>query len=392
MSRRRPEVADVIRSCETAFLASHPTSPEQRKALRDITACRTAALGGHVHRCSQCDHQEISYNSCRNRHCNKCQAANQAQWLEARAQELLPVPYFHVVFTLPEALRPLALQNQETVYAILFCAVSHSLQTIAGDSRHLGAHIGFLALLHTWGQNLIHHPHVHCIVPGGGLSADESRWIPSRPHFLLPVRVLSRFFRRTFLRLLQQARRTGKLAFQGKLEPLAHPEHWDALLSQLRQNDWTVYCKPPLGGPQQVLKYLARYTHRVAISNRRLLSLEDAQVSFRCKDYHRGGRTRILTLQAQEFVRRLLLHVLPKGFVRIRSFGFLSNRYRKEKLALCRRLLEAPHSKPQPEIAVIAPAPDSDAHICPVCHLGRMLRVETLPPSPPRIEEKIRSP
>ncbi len=279
----------MVRSAGTTFLAQHPTSGEQRKALRDIASCRTATLGGHVLACQQCDHQEISYNSCRNRHCPKCQGSCQAKWLQDRAADLLPVPYFHVVFTLPALLGPIALQNPRQIYGILFRAVSQTLLTIARDQRHLGAKIGFLAILHTWGQNLMHHPHLHCVVPGGGLGADESSWVSCHHSFFLPVRVLSRVFRGKFLHSLDRHYHTGELSFHGQLQSLACPEHWKTLLRQLRATDWVVYSKPPFGGPEQVLKYLARYTHRVAISNRRLLSFQQGQVSLRCKDYRRGG-------------------------------------------------------------------------------------------------------
>lgn len=396
MGRHRLEVADVVRSAGTTFLAQHPTSGEQRKALRDIASCRTATLGGHVLACQQCDHQEISYNSCRNRHCPKCQGSCQAKWLQDRAADLLPVPYFHVVFTLPALLGPIALQNPRQIYGILFRAVSQTLLTIARDQRHLGAKIGFLAILHTWGQNLMHHPHLHCVVPGGGLGADESSWVSCHHSFFLPVRVLSRVFRGKFLHSLDRHYHTGELSFHGQLQSLACPEHWKTLLRQLRATDWVVYSKPPFGGPEQVLKYLARYTHRVAISNRRLLSFQQGQVSLRCKDYRRGGRSRTLVLQQQEFIRRFLLHALPTRFVRIRSYGFLANRCRRQKLALCRRLLAPIHTRhPQPETSLSCadtPPLEQPHLLCPVCGQGPMLRVDTLLPTPYRIEERIHSP
>ncbi len=339
MKRHRLETADVFRSCETDFRADPRLSPAQRKAFRDIALCRTAALGGHRQECERCGHQEISYNSCRNRHCSKCQGKRRADWLQARVDDLLPVPYHHVVFTLPGALGPLALQNPRTVYALLFRAVSETLQTIVRDEKHLGARIGFLAILHTWGQSLAHHPHVHCVVPGGGLCPGQRSWIACRPHFFLPVRGLSRFFRRRFLLLLQDALQQGKLTFSATLQPLSDPSHWQTLLAELAHQEWVVYSKPPFGAPEQVLKYLARYTHRVALANRRLLRFEGGRVSFRCKDYRRDACPYTLTLEATEFIPRFLLHVLPKGFVRIRSFGFLANRHRQEKLTLCRHLL-----------------------------------------------------
>lgn len=395
MKRRRLETADIFRSCEADFEADHPLSGERRKAFRDIVACRTAALGGWVRRCDRCGHREVSYRSCRNRHCPKCQGKNRAEWLQARARELLPVPYFHVVFTLPGALGPLALQNPRTVYGILFRAVSETLRTIARDPRHLGAQIGFVAVLHTWGQTLTCHPHVHCMVPGGGLSPDRSRWIPCRPGFLLPVRVLSRFFRRRFLRLLEEARRQGKLTFHGRLQSLSDPAPWADLLAGLRRREWSLYCKPPFGGPEQVLKYLARYTHRVAISNRRLLAFDGGRVTFRFKDYRRGAH-RTLTLEAAEFVRRFLLHVLPKGFVRIRGFGFLANRHRKQELARCRRLLGCDRNR-QPTASIHspteAPARDHPSEFCPICRQGRFLPPERLAPSTsPKTEQRNRGP
>jgi len=307
----------------------------------------------------------------------------------------LPVPYHHVVFTLPQPLGPIARQNQRAVYAILFRAVSETLRTIAHDPRHLGAQIGFLAVLHTWGQNLMYHPHLHCLVPAGGPSPCQSRWIACHPGFLLPVRVLSRFFRRRFLRLLQHLRQDGKLAFHGSLQCLANPAPWEDLLAGLRRAEWVVYSKPPFGGPEQVLKYLARYTHRVAISNQRLISLEAGRVTFRYKDYRRGGQLRTMTLETAEFIRRFLLHVLPKGFVRIRSFGFLANRCRKQKLALCRRLL-APDDERQPASIPSTdqpPSVDQPSQLCPICRQTCLLPPEILlPVTSPTIEHRSRDP
>ena len=290
MIAHRLEVADVVRDQGPAFLDAFAAvlSPEQRRALRDIAECRTAARGGHVEECDRCGHRQIAYNSCRNRHCPKCQGTAAAQWVEARAAELLPVAYHHVVFTLPAALRPIAVQNPREVYGLLFRAAAETLQQIAADPQHLGAEIGFLAVLHTWGQNLQHHPHVHCVVPGGGLSPDATRWIACRPGFFLPVRVLSRVFRGKFLALLRAAFDQGKLAFHGQLRALAEAGAFHHRLAAAH-TEWVVYAKPPFGGPEQVLKYLARYTHRVAISNRRLVASEDGAVTFRWKDYAHGG-------------------------------------------------------------------------------------------------------
>ncbi len=379
MTEHRLELADVIRIHQRDFLArwNHVLSREQRKALRNLRDCRTAALGGHVQQCDRCGHRIILYNSCRNRHCNKCQATARARWLEQRQAELLRVPYFHVVFTLPQQIARLALQNPKQIYTILFRAASETLLTIAADPRHLGASIGFLAVLHTWGQNLHLHPHLHCVVPGGGISPDGSRWIACRRRFFLPVRVLSRLFRKKFLKSLRSASRKGDLRLSGELASLKEPAAFRALCHQLARIAWVVYAKPPFGGPQRVLKYLARYTHRVAISNHRLQSLKDGRVSFQAKDYANRGRTKTLTLDAVEFLRRFLLHVLPSGFVRIRQFGFLSNRVRQHKLELCRVLLGAR----QP--ALIDSPTAAETHLedpprCPICKLGHLIVTELL--------------
>jgi ssDNA-binding Zn-finger/Zn-ribbon topoisomerase 1 len=376
-------VADVIRAHGDAFLdaSGETTSPERRRALIDLARCRSAALGGHVEECDRCGHRQIAYNSCRNRHCPKCQGAEAARWVEDRAADLLPVEYFHVVFTLPAALAPIALQNPGVVYGLLFQAVSETLRQLAADPKHLGAEIGFLAVLHTWGQNLQHHPHVHCVVPGGGLSPDASRWIACRPGFFLPVRVLSRVFRGKFLSLLRAAFDRGRLTFHGTLSPLADPGEFQRRLADSARTEWVVYAKPPFGGPQQVLKYLARYTHRVAISNHRLIGLEGDQVQFLWKDYADEGKQKTMKLKAVEFLRRFLLHVLPAGFVRIRHYGFLANRACREKLALCRTLLAA--LTPQPVAAELACEPErsiereAEAHVCPACGEGHMIIIET---------------
>jgi hypothetical protein len=384
MTQHRLEVADVFRTHESAFLDEFGEilSPEQRRALHDITVCRTAALGGHVEECDQCGHQRIAYNSCRNRHCPKCQATAAAQWMEAREAELLPVEYFHVVFTLPSALAPIALQNQREVYGLLFRAAAETLQKIASDPKHLGAEIGVLAILHTWGQNLQHHPHVHCVVPGGGLALDGSRWVSCRPGFFLPVRVLSRVFRGKFLALLRSAFERGRLSFHGKLSALSDAGEFEHRLAESARPEWVVYAKPPFGGPEQVLKYLARYTHRVAISNQRLVDMEDGKVRFHWKDYAHKGAQKTMSLRAVEFIRRFLLHVLPSGFVRIRHYGFLANRVCQEKLALCRNLLGV---ETTPESVTSDPStkpeetsePQHAASVCPSCGKGRMIIVET---------------
>jgi hypothetical protein len=402
MSSCTLEVADIFRAFAPAYLEAfgNATGAEQRRVLRDLMRCRTAALGGHIEACDTCGHRVIAYNSCRNRHCPKCQAAARATWLDKQADDLLDVEYFHVVFTLPNALGPVALQNRRVVYGTLFRAVAQTLNVVAADPHHLGADIGFLAVLHTWGQTLLLHPHVHCVVPGGGLSLDGTRWVSCRPGFFLPVRVLSRLFRSKFLALLQANYDREKLAFHGQQGDLAKPtvfRHW---LDELRQQEWVVYAKPPFGGPEQVLKYLARYTHRVAISNRRLLRLEDNKVSFIWKDYAAGNAEKAMSLEAVEFIRRFLLHVLPSGFVHIRHYGFLANRCRQAKLSLCRRLiaaLDSASAKREGHPTTEAPVEGSSGagelrtaqHQCPACGLGRMLVVEVLPSleaNPPRGE------
>jgi hypothetical protein len=313
-----------------------------------IEACRTAVLGGHTERCADCGLIRIAYNSCRNRHCPKCQGLARAEWLAARQTELLPVPYFHVVFTLPAPVAEIAFQNKATVYALLFRTAAETLCAIAADPRHLGAEIGVVAVLHSWGQNLHHHPHLHCIVPGGGLSPDGTHWIACRPGFFLPVRVLSRLYRRLFLEGLQRVFEAGKLRFFGALAGLAPSPVFAQQLAALRRIDWVVYAKRPFGGPEQVLAYLGRYTHRIAISNSRLIKLEDGRVSFRWRDYRHHDKVKVMTLAADEFIRRFLLHSLPDGFHRIRHYGFLANGHRAAKLALCRQLLATPPPAPPP--------------------------------------------
>ena len=338
------EVADIFRQAGLAYRQQHAEtlSRGQRCVMSAIERCRTAALGGHVEQCDACGHQRIAFNSCRNRHCPKCQSLVRAQWLADRQAELMPVEYFHVVFTLPEEIAAIAYQNKAVVYDLLFHATAETLRTIAADPKHLGAEIGFIAILHTWGQNLLHHPHLHCVVPGGGLSADGERWIDCRPGFFLPVRVLSRLFRRLFLAQLQAAFDAGRLRFFHALEPLQVAEAFARYLAPVRQAEWVVYAKPPFGGPQHVLEYLGRYTHRVAISNNRLVDFDGDKVQFRWKDYRHDSRQKVMCLEAPEFIRRFLLHVLPSGLQRIRHYGLLANRHRAEKLVRCRQLLAAP--------------------------------------------------
>jgi len=371
------EVADIVRAVGKRFAENNRSwlNGLHRKVLSAIECCRTAALGGHKDRCPRCGYKAISYNSCRNRHCPKCQTNARDKWLAARQAEVLPVPYVHVVFTLPHQLAPLAFHNKKLLYTLLFRASAATLLEVAANPKHLGAEIGFLSVLHTWGQNLLHHPHVHCVIPAGGLSPDHRRWVHPRYPFFLPVRVLSRVFRGKFIAGLKQAFRKGDLRFSGALKPLAQDEVFRSFLRTLFRQDWVVYAKPPFGGPQHVLHYLARYTHRVAISNHRLANFADGKVTFHWKDYAHGRKRRRMTLTAEEFLRRFLLHTLPRGFVRIRFFGFLANRRRAVLLPLCRRLLDA-----NPRFTAPAASTQSDKSAvwpCPICG-GPMAIVERL--------------
>lgn len=385
MSRPALEVGDILRAHGPAYLEAFGAtlSPQQQRVLKDLALCRTAALGGHVEACTACGHRQIAYNSCRNRHCPKCQAATRAEWLEARKADLLPTDYYHVVFTLPHQFGPLALQNQRVVYGLLFRATAETLLQIAADPQHLGATIGFHAVLHTWGQNLLHHPHVHCVVPGGGLSPDQTRWLSCARGFFLPVRVLGTVFRGKFLEMLEEAFEAKQVTFHGKLVELNSPPVFRALLHETTQTPWVVYAKPPFGGPERVLQYLARYTHRVAISNHRLVALTDGQVTFRWKDYAAGQVEKHMTVEAFEFIRRFLLHVVPSGFMRIRHYGLLANRQREKNVQLCRQLLGTPAVEPlQPE-TLPGPADEKEEdkrgpQICPVCQQGQMVVVERL--------------
>jgi hypothetical protein len=382
MARPRLEVADIFRAHGPAWRIANAghVSLGQLKVMSAIETCRTAALGGHVERCEDCAHTRVAYNSCRNRHCPKCQGAAARQWLAEREAELLPVPYYHVVFTLPAAIGALAFANKTVVYDLLFRAAAETLTTIAADPKHLGARIGLTAVLHTWGSALTHHPHVHVIVPGGGLSLDGSRWIACKRGFFLPVRVLSRLFRRLFLEGLAALNEAGRLAFFGDLAPLADKDAFAAALAPLRRSEWVVYAKRPFAGPEAVLAYLARYTHRVAISNARLIALDEAGVTFKWKDYRIKGRDRLktMTLDAAEFIRRFLLHVLPTGFHRIRHYGMFASAVRAQNIKQARQLLAAPETASQrspaeAEGAVEKPAP---APRCPCCG-GRMIIIET---------------
>jgi hypothetical protein len=390
MARSGPEVADVFRRYGNAYRERHDaTLPRaQRRVMTAIERCRTAALGGHVDQCDQCGHQRISYNSCRNRHCPKCQSLARAEWLEDRRAEILDTQYFHVVFTVPEEIAVIAYQNKEVVYGILFRMAAETLRTIAADPRHLGAEIGFFTVLHTWGQNLLHHPHLHCVVTGGGLSPDGSRWIACRTGFFLPVKVLSRLFRRLFVEALEKAFDTGELQFFAALASLRDRDVFRRHLAPVRQADWVVYAKPPFAGPDQVLDYVGRYTHRVALSNDRLLDIEDGKVCFRWKDYRQNSRRKTMTLDAEEFIRRFLLHVLPDRFQRIRYYGLLGNRHRGEKLALCRALLGMPEPETDDTVKGYRDRCEELTGVslweCPVCRHGRMIQVEVLEPGAPR--------
>ena len=341
MPREGLEVADVFRRFGPAFREQHDASLSgaRRRAMIAIESCRTAALGGHLERCGACGHQRIAYDSCRNRNCPKCQGLARAQWIADRQAELLDVPYFHVVFTVPTVIEVIAFQNQTVIYDILFRAASETLRTIAADPEHLGAEIGFLGVLHTWGQNLLHHPHMHFLVPGGGIAPDDKRWIACRRGFFLPVRVLSRMFRGRFMHYLEQAFRAGELDFFSAHRHLHEPAAFLRYLAPVWDTEWVVYTKRPFAGPAQVLEYVGRYTHRVAISNNRLVSMDNGRVRFRRKDYRDGNRQKIMPLDANEFIRRFLIHVLPDGFHRIRYFGFLGNCHRARKLKHCRELL-----------------------------------------------------
>jgi hypothetical protein len=387
LARPRLEVADIFRRHGPAWRqasAGH-VSLGQLKVMSAIENCRTAALGGHVARCEndKCGHTQIAYNSCRNRHCPKCQGAAAREWLAAREAELLPVTYFHIVFSLPAQIADIAYHNKAVIYDILFKASAETLITIAADPKHLGARIGVLSVLHTWGSALTHHPHVHMIVPGGGISLDGERWIACRPGFFLPVRVLSRLFRRLVLEKLAAAHRAGALQFFGKHAALSNAPTFAAYLAPLRNSEWVVYSKRPFGGPAEVLRYLARYTHRVAISNRRLVALNDKGVTFKWKDYRREGRERyaVMTLNSHEFIRRFLMHVLPQGFHRIRYYGLLTSPTRANNIARIRELLAVPliaidaikaaHTKSE--------EPKAPEHPCPCCG-SRMRIIETFLP------------
>ena len=405
MKPPRLEVADVVRRFGRRFLRAcgRSLSMAQRRVLWDVATCRTAARGGHVAECDGCGLRRIAYNSCRNRHCPKCQSAARIEWTERRESELLPVPYMHLVFTLPSELQAIALQNKQVVYGLLFKAAAETVQEVAADPKHLGGRVGFLAVLHTWGQNLMHHPHLHCVVPAGGLSPNGSRWIACRRSaatdqlFFLPVRVLSRVFRGKFVQGLKRAHVEGRLSFHGRIKHLAEAVRFEQQMNRAVRQDWVVYAKRPFGGPRQVLRYLARYTHRVAISNHRLIDADDGRVRFHWKDYVDGGARKTMTLDAVEFIRRFLLHTLPRGFRRIRYYGFMANRNRRDNVALCRRLLDESVTPATNESArgssddVDRKCIDdgNDLSRCPACRTGRLVIIESLPAA---LDETIQGP
>ncbi len=389
MDRPPLEVADLVRAAGQAFIErSRPwITWKHVKVLLAIVRCRTAVLGGHLDECTRCGHRAVSYNSCRNRHCPKCQASARDRWLEKRRRELLPTPYVHVVFTLPHQLAPLTLQNKKVVYDLLFRTSAQTLLEVARDRKHLGAEIGFFSVLHTWSQKLELHPHVHCVVPAGGLSADGTHWIKPRYAFFLPVKVLSRVFRGKFVAALRRAFQDGQLSFYGDVRLLAQPKTFAAWLRPLFRKDWVVYAKRPFGGPEYVLRYLGRYTHRVAISNHRLVSFADGKVTFRCRDSANNNEQKLMTLGLDEFLRRFLLHLLPQGFVRIRNFGFLANRRRATFLPLCFQLLGW---APQAEQDTHGTQDSHDLGLCPRCAAPMMVverfsAAEILLRSPPRV-------
>jgi hypothetical protein len=384
VAREGLEVADVFRHFGAAFRDQNGASlsAARCRAMTGIERCRTAALGGHVERCGDCGHQRVSYNSCRNRNCPKCQGLARAQWLEDRQSELLDVPYFHVVFTVPAEIEVIAFQNQTVVYDILFRATAETLRIIAADPKHLGAEIGFLAVLHSWGQNLMHHPHLHCLVPSGGIAPDGESWIACRPGFFLPVRVLSRMFRGLFLHYLEKAFNAGELNFFSAYRHLHELAAFRRYLAPVHHAEWVVYAKRPFAGPAQVLNYVGRYTHRVAISNNRLVSIDNGKVQFRWRDYRDGNRQKIMTLDGGEFVRRFLVHVLPDGFHRIRYYGFLGNCHRARKLERCRELLgmtpAAPADPPADYRDRYEALTGQSLRACPHCHTGLMVVIDSI--------------
>lgn len=392
MTRHSLEVADVFREYESEFKEKYWTtlSVDQKRAFRAIMACRTETLGGHIEQCDKCGQERNAYNSCRNRHCPKCQAMARAKWMQARAEELLPIPYFHVVFTLPRQIGRMAMQNQKIIYGILFRAAAETLKELSADPKHLGAEIGILSVLHTWGQTLAHHPHLHCVISGGGTSPDGKRWIDckssnkNQKSFFIHHKIISRKFRGKFIDLLKLAYRKGELSFYGDLINLRQIADFEQRLNEAVRKDWVVHLKEPFGEPKIVLKYLARYTHRVAISNHRLVDMRDGMVRFWYKDYANGNEKKIQSLKATEFIRRFLLHIVPSGFMRIRHSGFLANRFRKIKLEVCRKLLgiksDSPNSEDEANLCKESTEETAlTTSRCPFCNQGQMFVIAEIP-------------
>jgi hypothetical protein len=388
------EVADIFRRYGPLYRSAHPLPKPRLRAMRAVETCRTAEQGGHVDECGHCGTKLISYNSCRNRHCPKCQFLKKERWIEARGEDLLPIPYFHVVFTIPDRLNPLVLRNQEVLYAILFRSVAETLRELAKNPKHLGAEIGFISILHTWGQNLMDHPHIHSVVTGGGLSRNGRTWKSCKKGFFLPVNVMSRLFRGKFLDYLKKSRDADELVYPGATSHLAQPAAFHALISDLYGKKWVVYCKPPFDGTKGVLEYLGRYTHRIAISNHRVVKLEADKVSFRWRDYADNNKTKVMSVAAYEFIRRFLLHVLPDGFVKIRHYGLLGNRCRRKKLERCKELLAcAGQNRAEEKIETwqetLLRLCGIDVGKCPACGERAMRTIEIMKPArckgPPRI-------
>jgi hypothetical protein len=403
MDKLALEVADIFRHYGEEYRKKHGAgmSAQHFRVMRDVEVCRTVVLGGHMKVCEDegCGYWEIAYNSCRNRHCPKCQSMVKANWLAARQSEILPVDYSHLIFTIPDnILGPIALQNKDIFYTILFYAASHARLTTAGDPRHLGAQIGFFAILHTWGQKLTYHPHLHCLAPGGGLSPDREKWISCSPEFFLDVEVLSRCFQQLLLASLEKAFKKGFLQFHGSVQHLAAQDDFDQLLDACREIDWVVYAKPPFAGPETVLDYLARYTHRVAISNHRLLAMKDDKVTLTWKDYKHGSVQKTLTLDSEEFIRRFFLHVLPNGFTRIRYYGLFANRYRVGNLRHCRNLFNDTAAPIKVEFEktdwpeLLLSLTGQDPFLCPKCCRARLVIVKAIQPMPKALLAHAREP
>jgi len=381
------EVADIFRVYGQTYCEKHRLPLYMYKVMNSIESCRTAKLGGHIDVCDNCGHQRISYNSCRNRHCPKCQNLNIEKWIGKRKNELLPVQYYHVVFTIPDDLNNLALRNKRVIYSLLFKASSETLKELARDKKYLGAKIGFISILHTWGQNLMDHPHIHCIVTGGGISLDKNKWIKTKNDFFIPIKVLSSLFKGKFLYYLKREYKKDNLDFTGLISPLKSNKNFQSLLNTLYQKNWVVYCKPSFCSPEYVIEYLGRYTNKVAISNHRIVNLADNKVTFKWKDYSDKNKTKNMTIDVLEFIRRFLLHVLPNGFVRIRYYGLLGNRYKKSNLELCQEMLnvydtDIKKNTEETWQEIYFRLTGKDITACPKCHKGRMILQQSIRPSP----------